>query len=188
MSTTVETAALPNVAGEEEKIDINEQINAITPETLKGLVNNIKPIIDAQNSNTLKLDSKAENNVDANNTSAHPSSSSPPPSLSSSSSPSSLTNSGPVNTDLYDIDGDKSMDGEKNKYKGLGEVNAARLENNLDPLLELRSGGRRRTKHKKHHKKGGKKSHKKGKSSKKVAKRRKSCKTGGRRSRKQNKH
>lgn len=94
----------------------------------------------------------------------------------------------PVKEKLYDIDGVPGTEKEKHIYTNLGGVNAARIEKNLDPLSELTSGGRRRTKHKKHHKKGGKKSHKKGKSSKKVAKRRKSRKTGSRRSRKQNKH
>ena len=93
-----------------------------------------------------------------------------------------------VEKKMYDIDGVPGNDTGKHIYTDLGAVNAARLNKEFDSLMELKSGGRRRTKHKKHHKKGGKKSHKKGKSSKKVAKRRKSCKTGGRRSRKQNKH
>jgi len=94
----------------------------------------------------------------------------------------------PVKEKLYDIDGVPGTENEKHIYTNLGDVNAARIKTNLNPLSELKSGGRRRTKHKKHHKKGSKKSHKKGKSSKKVAKRRKSRKTGSRRSRKQNKH
>lgn len=93
-----------------------------------------------------------------------------------------------VEAKMYDIEGVPGTDTEKHIYKDLEAVNAARLTDNMESLTELKTGGRRRTKHKKHHKKGGKKSHKKGKSSKKVAKRRKSRKTGSRRSRKQNKH
>jgi hypothetical protein len=93
-----------------------------------------------------------------------------------------------VEAKMYDIEGVPGTDTEKHIYKDLEAVNAARLTDNMESLTELKTGGRRRTKHKKHHKKGGKKSHKTGKSSKKVAKRRKSRKTGSRRSRKQNKH
>jgi hypothetical protein len=92
-----------------------------------------------------------------------------------------------VEEKMYDLDGVPGTDSEKHIYKDLGAVNEARTVKEMDSLAELKTGGRRRTKHKKHHKKGGKKSHKKGKSSKKVAKRRKSRKTGSRRSRKQNK-
>ena len=93
-----------------------------------------------------------------------------------------------VEEKMYDLDGVPGTDTKKHIYKDLGAVNEARSTKEMESLAELKTGGRRRTKHKKHHKKGGKKSHKKGKSSKKVAKRRKSRKTGSRRSRKQNKH
>jgi hypothetical protein len=85
---------------------------------------------------------------------------------------------------MYNIDGEPGVDAKdvneedkKFKYKDLGEVNAERQTKEMDPLPELKTGGRRRSRrrnYKKSAKRGGRKSAKKG-----GKKHRKSAKKGG---------
>jgi hypothetical protein len=89
---------------------------------------------------------------------------------------------------MYNIDGEPGVDAadvkeedKKFKYKDLGEVNAERQTKEMDPLPELKSGGRRRSR-RRNYKKSAKKSAKRGgrKSAKKGGKKhRKSAKKGG---------
>ena len=159
-----------------------------TPE-MKIIINDA--VVATANNTSAGLNASPENSDDVSIAAAAPHADAAPAPAPATEATSSATDNNTnisVKEKMYDIDGAPGNDTEKHIYTDLGAVNAARLDKGIDSLIELQSGGRRRTKHKKHHKKGGKKSHKKGKSSKKVAKRRKSCKTGGRRSRKQNKH
>ena len=83
---------------------------------------------------------------------------------------------------MYNIDGEPGVDAEgvaeedkKFKYKDLGEVNTERQTKEMDPLSELKTGGRRRSRRRNNKK-----------SAKKSAKRtsRKSAKKGGKKHRK----
>jgi hypothetical protein len=102
------------------------------------------------------------------------------------SAPKSTPESAPPT--MYNIDGEPGVDAadvkeedKKFKYKDLGEVNAERQTKEMDPLHELKSGGRRRSR-RRNYKKSAKKSAKRGgrKSAKKGGKKhRKSAKKGG---------
>ena len=88
---------------------------------------------------------------------------------------------------MYDIDGDPGNDTVKHIYNNLGEVNAARLSKESEPLAELKTGGRRRSTRRRH-KKSSKKSRRQSKKGGKKHRKRTSKKGGRGKKRSQRKH
>lgn len=88
---------------------------------------------------------------------------------------------------MYDIDGVPGTDAEKHIFKNLGEVNAARLLADSEPLAELKTGGRRRSTRRRH-KKSSKKSRRQSKKGGKKHRKRTSKKGGKGKKRSQRKH
>ena len=88
---------------------------------------------------------------------------------------------------MYDIDGVPGTDTVKHIYNNLGEVNAARLLKDFEPLAELKIGGRRRSTRRRH-KKSSKKSRRQSKKGGKKHRKRTSKKGGKGKKRSQRKH